>query len=398
MAASRKEAPVREFLEADPILALARPDILRDPYPAYAWLREHRPAFWYEPLASWVLTRHADCVAVLKDSTRFAADWRRIGEETPPQAVSIQTLDPPEHTEIRRLVMDALRSQGVAAVERMVAERARELLAQAARRASFDFVTEFAQPLALSTITGFLGVPTPDEAWFVPVADAIADGMDAGLWPERAEPAMKARAELADLTDGWLSGARRPGVVGIIAERAAGSGIDRTVIANTLRVLLHAGYTSSSKLLCLAAAALMEVPDGLGMLRRAADPGRAVEELVRYTSPVQAMARACVTEVTFGEVTARVGEAVTLLLGAANRDPARFAEPDTLRLDRHPNPHVGFGRGAHSCLGSSFAALQARTALSLLAKHHPATRSAGPLTYRRNLTLRSLDRFDVTLG
>jgi cytochrome P450 len=388
---------VREFPGADPILALARPDILRDPYPAYAWLREHQPVFWYEPLGSWMLTRYADCVAVLRDSVRFAADWRRIGESTPPQAVSVQTLDPPEHTEVRRLLMEALRSQDTAAIERMVAERTQELLARAARRSSFDFVTEFAQPLALSTITGFLGVPKPDEEWFLPVADAIADGMDAGLWPERAEPAMKARAELAELTDGWLAGPRRPGIVGFIAERIAGSGIDRTVVANTVRVLLHAGYTSSSKLLALAVAALMDAPGGLGTLWRAADPALAVEELVRHTSPVQAMARACVADVAFGDTTVRAGEAVTLLLGAADRDPARFPDPDTLRLDRHPNPHLGFGRGAHSCLGSSFAALQARTALSLLAENHPAARPAGPPAYRRNLTLRSLDRFDVIL-
>ncbi|MGH3389677.1 MAG: cytochrome P450 [Actinomadura sp.] len=394
----KREAPVREFLEADPILALARPGILRDPYPAYAWLREHRPVFWHEPLESWMLTRHADCVAVLGDSTRFAADRRRAGEETPPRAASVRTLDPPVHTEIRRLLTEALRNQDITAVERMIAERTRELLTRLARRSPVDFGAEFAHPLALSTITGLLGVPTPDVAWFVPIADAITDGMDAGLWPERAESAMKARAELAELTDGWLTGPRRPGVVGVVAEQAVRSGIDRTVIANTLRVLLHAGYTSAGRLLTLSVAALLDLPDGLGALRRTADPGRAVEELVRYTSPVQAMARTCVAEATFSDATVRAGEAVTLLLGAANRDPERFDDPERVRLDRHPNPHLGFGRGARFCLGSSFATLQARTALSLLVEHHPAARRAGPLTYRRNLTMRGLDRFEITLG
>ncbi|MGH3392950.1 MAG: cytochrome P450 [Actinomadura sp.] len=335
-------------------------------------------------------------MAVLSDGTRFAADRRRTGEETPPRAV--QTLDSPEHTEVRRLLTEALRSQDVTAVERMIAERTRELLTRSARRSPVDFGTEFAEPLALAAVTGLLGVPTPDVAWFVPIADTITDGMDAGLWPERAEPAMKARAELTELTDGWLTGPRRPGVVGVVAEQAARSGIDRTVIADTLRVLLHAAYTSAGRLLTLSLAALLDLPDGLGALRCAADPGRAIEELVRYTSPVQAMARTCVAETTFSDATVRAGEAVTLLLGAANRDPERFDDPDTVRLDRHPNPHVGFGRGARSRLGWSFATLQARTALSLLAEHHPAARRAGPLGYRRNLTLRGLDRFEVAFG
>jgi cytochrome P450 len=108
------------------------------------------------------------------------------------------------------------------------------------------------------------------------------------------------------------------------------------------------------------------------------------------------MARVCVVDTPFGETVVRAGEVVTLLLGAANRDPARFPDPDTLWLERHPNPHLGFGRGAHSCLGSTFAALQARVALTALAGS--GMRLIEAPTYRRTLTLRSVDRLNVALG
>jgi hypothetical protein len=149
---------MQELLKADPIISLARPELLASPYPAYRWLLENQPVFWYEPLGSWVVTRHTDCVRVLRDNVRFAADWRKVGERRPPGAASIQALDPPEHTVIRHLMVDALRIRSAAQVERLVAEEADALLTRLAGRTSFDLVRDFAQPLALSTITEFLGV------------------------------------------------------------------------------------------------------------------------------------------------------------------------------------------------------------------------------------------------
>src|SRR3954447_25640134 len=98
-----------DILESDPIRTLAEPIVLANPYPALAQLREKKPMFWYEPLESWIVTRYDDCVTVLRNTDRFAADWRRIGEEVPPHAISIQTVDPPDHTAIRRLLMTAIK-------------------------------------------------------------------------------------------------------------------------------------------------------------------------------------------------------------------------------------------------------------------------------------------------
>jgi cytochrome P450 len=381
---------------ADPVLALAQPGALQDPGATYAWLLDHRPVFWHEDLGTLLVSRHEDGSAVLRDRSRFASDFRRAGEDLPPAAISVQTLDPPEHTAIRHLLVDASRRLDYPALEGAITGAVRGRLAMLAERSSFDFVTEFAEPLAFSTILSVLGVAGPDLAWFRPVADAIVDGMDAGLWPEFAEPAMSARAELSALIDGWLARPPSDGVVAFAAAHAAGRGVSRTVLDNTLRVLIHAGYTSASKILSLGAVTLLSQPGAMNRLA-AGDLSLAVEELVRYESPVRAVTRVCVADAVIGGHAVRAGDAVTVLLGAANRDPARFAHPDELRLVRSPNPHLGFGRGVHSCLGASLARLQARVVFSTLARHYPRALLTGAPIFRRNLTLRGVQAVHIAL-
>ncbi|MFG3344260.1 cytochrome P450 [Streptomyces sp. NPDC048018] len=389
-------AQVDQTAPADPIKDLARPGILPDPYPAYAALRESTPLFWHEPLGSWVLTRHADCLAVLTDSTRFASDWRRAGEDVPAPLLSVQTLDPPEHTAIRHLLLDGFRAQDRHALHERLDHEVKELLGDLAARPSFDLVGELAEPLALRFVTAFLGVPAPEPDWFVPMSRTVVDGMDAGLWPEKHEPAVAARAVLAAYAGGWLADPPPTGLIAYVAAHADDSGVDPAVLRNSLRAVLHAGYESASRLLGNAARALLTTPGALAAFR-AAGPATAVDELVRIDAPVQADARVCVTDTELGGVTIRAGDPVTLLLGAANHDPLRFAHPTELRLDRAPNPHLGFGRGAHACLGASMAIRLAGSVLGTLATDHPGARAVAEPHHRRNLTLRGLDRFEVTL-
>ena len=383
-------------LDSDPIHALAAPDAQHDPFLVYAPLLEHRPVFWYEPLRSWVLTRYADCSAVLRDSDRFSTDWTRVGETVPPAARSIQSLDPPEQTPVRRLFVEAVRASHDDGARDEVTRQANARLDALSRRESFDFVTEFSEPFALATIARLLGVPEPDPAWFVPLANAISDGMDGHLWTERLAPATAARAELADLAARWLANPGPDGIVGFVARRARHYGVDAALVATTLRVALHAGYTSASKLLSLSAVALLGVPEGLHAFG-AADTNTAVEELTRYTSLVQGVARACVQDTDLAGVTVRQGDAVTLLLGAANRDPARFDKPADLRLARSPNPHLGFGRGTHACIGSLFAVMQTGIVFSILADRYPRARSVSAPTYPGNVTQRTVGHLEVSL-
>jgi cytochrome P450 len=392
-------------MTSDPILALADSDALRDPGPCYALLREHRPVHWHDSLQTLLVSRYADAVTVLRDSTRFGSDFRRAGEDLPPAAISVQTLDPPEHTGIRHLLVDAFRRLNWPTLRREMEQATLTRLAALAQRTRFDFVTEFAEPLAWSTVLSVLGVAGPELTWFGPVASAIVDGMDAGIWPEFGAPAMAARAELSRLTDGWLDGAAGDhaaggragtGVVAFAAAQADERGVDRTVLDNTLRVLVHAGYTSASKILSLGAATLLSRPGALAGLA-GGDLGTAVDELVRFESPVRALARVCVTQTKLGGHPLRPGDVVTVLVGAANRDPATFTKPNLLRLGRSPNPHLGFGRGAHSCLGAKLAAVQAGVVFAALARHYPRAQLVAAPVFRRNLTLRGLAKLEVTL-
>ncbi len=385
-----------EILSGDPILALAEPDVLADPYPSYTRLRE-APPFFYEPLDSWMFSRYADCAGVLRDTGRFAADWRRVGEQVPPRAINMLTLDPPEHTVVRHVFMDAMRDQDAGCLRETVLRQCSELLAALARRPCFDLLADLAEPLALSTTASYLGVPAPDGAWLSRAGRVVAAGMDAGLWPERGVAVRDAQEEFAVLVDGWLADPPDAGVLGALTRRAATGKVAPDVLANTVRGLLFSGYSSGSKLLALAAVELLHRRSvGLAEFTDA-DPARAVDELVRVASPIHAVARACLVDTEVGGIPVRAGQAVTLLLGAANRDPARFPAADRVMLDRHPNPHLGFGRGPKACLGSPFTAVLTRTVLRLLAERYPGARALDTPTYHPNLTLRSLHRFTVAL-
>lgn len=383
-----------EALSTDRILALAEPETLRDPYPAYARMRAAEPVYWSEAIDSWVLTRYEDCAAVLRNSRAFASDWRRTGEDVPAPLLSIQSLDPPEHTVIRHFMVNAIRTLDYPALQQVIADRVRERLAAVRRQESFDVVTEFAAPIALDTIVAVLGVARPDPEWFLPASQAIVDGMDAGVWPETYEPAVAARARLAELAESWLADPPDTGLAGYVAAHGPDSGIDRPVLLNTLRAVLHAGFESAGRLLAGALVTLATVPDALGRFA-AAEPPAAIEELVRHTSPVQADGRACVEETSIGGTVIRRGQAVTMLLGAANRDPARFPDPDALDFGRDPNPHLGFGRGAHSCLGQALATLQAGVVFEILAAECGRISAVAAPVYRRNLTLRGPARFEA---
>lgn len=382
---------------ADPLSTLADMSTPVDPYPVYTRLRETNPVYWSDLIGSWVLTRFDDCVSVLRDSARFASDWRRIGEEMPEPMLSIQSLDPPEHTRIRHFMVDAVRTLDHDALQRTVADHVRDRLNRLRSEDDFDYIAEFAAPLALDTITAVLGVPPLDHGWFLPISQTIVDGMDAGIWPETAAPAVAARAELADYAAGWLTNPPREGLVGYVAANAADSGIPRPVLLNTLRTVLHAGFESAGRMLGNGLVALLADRGALTRLTHS-DISRAVEELVRFDAPVQADARACVVQTRIGGTVIAPGDPVTMLLGAANRDPARFHDPDALDFMRHPNPHLGFGRGAHSCLGQSLAVLQAQVVFGTLASECPGIRAVSPPVFRRNLTLRGVSRFQVSIN
>ena len=377
------------------------PESVRDPYPMYRRLRETEPVYWHEDLRSWVLSRYAECQFVLSNPDLFTVDFRRVGIPTPPELLSIQTWDPPSHTPLRAFLASGFHEKDLAALQSLTNQRAEQMLARLAEREVFDFVTEFADPLALATITTFLGVepPASDES-FARLNDDLDRSMDSGLATDAGEAeqaGLRARAHFNVLANSWLDRNSQQGLIGYVSANSDSVDVPRDVLVNSLRAFFHAGFEVPSRFLGNAMLALLRRPGAISDLRLADSLEPALQELVRYSGPVHALSRACTEDTEVGGKQIARGQIVTALIGAANRDPAQFSAPDELVLNRKPNPHLGFGRGIHSCLGFPVGLIEARSTFSTIARSYPRVRLAGNPVPRRNATLRGLASLPLAL-
>ncbi|MDQ2877460.1 MAG: cytochrome P450 [Pseudomonadota bacterium] len=374
------------------------PENISNPYSLYARLREAAPVYWDEPLKSWLLTRHQDCVAVLRDTQHFAADPRRAGEPVPDAALTIQMLDPPEHDAVSSRLSIACRAQDLPAVRQRARRHADELLARLVENGGGEFMTDFAMPFSLAAICDFLGVEAPDVATLVPICNAFMQNMDAGLRPERAGPAARAQADLIALVDTWFHPAPQTGVLGVrLVQHSAGE-ISRAELMNNLYVMFNAGYQSAFSAIGNAVLALLRCERNLAQLLDPETLDLAVEELFRYDATAQAMSRICVEDVALGGTRISRGQMVVLLLGAANRDPEQFTRPNDLILNRTPNRHMAFGWGNHFCIGSLLAREMMTITLSSLRDNTPQIRLAGEPVHKPQATLRCLDHIPVSFA
>ncbi|MFF5265296.1 cytochrome P450 [Actinomadura viridis] len=369
------------------------PATLADPYPVYARLRTQAPVFWHAGMGCWVLSRYADCVAVLRDHQGFARDWRRVGEAVPEASLSVQSLDPPALAAVRGAFLRALHAQDLGAISGAAAGLLEVVFDRLADRGCFDLVAEVAQPLALQVICDLLGVAAPEVESFAAVSDAIMRGMDAGLDPARAEPARRARAELTALVASWFTETGGPG---LLADVRTAPDVPPAVVQNTARVMFQGGYSTMVAAIGNIAAVLLRHPGVLEEVRARPDLApAAVEELVRFDGPVQGTSRAATAQTVIGGRPIGAGQTVLTLYAAANHDPDVFNRPDELRLDRAPNPHLGFGWGPHACLGTLLAQTGLTVLLTALAAR-PPLRPCGPARRDETATMRRLAVLPVT--
>ncbi|WP_409464587.1 cytochrome P450 [Amycolatopsis sp. GA6-003] len=405
-AATRPLRPDRGVLAGEPEDVLAPhddpyyepldPRVLADPHPYYRRLREAHPVHWHGMLGSWVVTEHAAGRRVLADPARYASDFRRAGIEVPAASVSLQRLDPPEHTGIRRLLIAALHEMP----QRALADRLRETMTSRllglADSCPADLVRGFARPVALDTISRYLGVQPPGGEEFERYSNAIVRSMDAGLDPSRAEAGNEARAKLRDLVAGWLAAENQTGFVAAARRaRHVRPGISADLLANSLRAVLHAGYESSSRLLGAVLLRLARRPGLLDLLSGSDGADDLADELVRLDGSVQADGRICVADGELGGQRVRRGDVVIVLLAAANRDPAVFPSPDEVNPRPRRGLHLGFGRGAHSCLGAALVTLQLRTLFSCLRDNGITLTLADCPVWEDTATLRGLTTLPV---
>ncbi len=391
--------------------ALAHPRFKANPYPFYARMRQEHPVFQASvPVIGrgWFVTRYEDVVSVAKDD-RFSRDILPLVRWLPrfvrvPLTRQMLSQDPPDHTRLRKLVSQAFTPTRIERLRGRIQAVCDELLENVPQTGAFDLVRDYALPIPLTVISELLGIPKDERQHFHRLAHgslplSTASGI---LDVPRGLPYM------------WLitryfrrlfaERRARPGddlLSALVQAEAAGDRLDEDELLGIANLLLVAGYETTAHVIGSAALALLQHPDQLVRFVREPDlTTSSIEELLRYTSPVEMTTpRIAREDVTLASVTIPRGAWVIAVIGAANRDESVFRDPDTLDLARVPNPHVAFGQGRHFCLGANLARIEAQVALTTLFARFPGLRLAQPaesLRWHKILPLRGLVALPVT--
>ncbi|MDD9986097.1 MAG: cytochrome P450 [Spirochaetaceae bacterium] len=364
-----------------------------DPYPTYRRLRTLDPVHRMRTIDAWALTRYRDVEAVLRDHARFAnAD--RVFVET--ISMSLLELDPPEHTRLRLLVSKAFTPRAVARLHGRIQRITDELLDAVAGVERFDLVAALGYPLPVTVIAEMLGVRPRDLDLFKGWSNVLALSVNAILTTEEVraikQAADEAYAYFETIIDERRRQPREDLVSALLAAEEEGDRLTREEMLAVMLLILVAGNETTRNLIGNGMLALLRNPGELRRLRE--DPGlldSAVEELLRYDSPVQLDDRTVREDVEIGGKSIRAGKRVVAIIGAANRDPEVFDDPETLDIGRGEKSHLSFGRGIHYCLGAALAVLEARIAFASLLDRFPSIRLAAEPRYRDNVVLRGLD-------
>ena len=398
-----------------PVLDLFAPELLIDPYPWYREMLRAGPTDYTLPqmphVRGTLFSSHADVQAILRD-TRFGRDAFReaatkaLGEGPLSDSYALWFLfmDPPNHTRLRGLVSKAFTPRTVDQLRPAIAAVVEELLDRQADRPSFDLVNAYAYQVPVLVICDLLGVPTEDRGRFGAWSAALARGLD-NLTLADSEFIMQGNAAAAGLTDYFrqLIARRRhqPGadlLSGLIAAEQAGDRLSEDELLATCVLLFFAGHETTVNLIGNGVLALLRHPGELKRLRD--DPsliGNAVEELLRYDSTVQRTGRIATEDFSLRGRAYKKGDRVTLLVGAANRDPRQFTEPDRLDVKReNAGQHLSFAAGIHYCVGAPLARLEAQIAIATLLKRAPALRVLDDKPkWRSTFVLRGLRSLEV---
>jgi cytochrome P450 len=399
-------------------VGLLKPETFADPYPLARHLRETDPVHWSEELNGWMLTRYADVAAALHDP-RFAADrlpqldrlasmgWEPLRPLFHTMRGMFLFRDAPVHTRLRKLANRGFTRPSVEGL-RAEAQRLTEAhVDEVAATGRMDVLSDLAQELPLKVLSLVLGFPADVQPRLRAWSEDLARFFGSFTQTPRQLAAVQATVlEFSEYLRAALQERRHRATPGtdmlsaLVQER--GDVLTEDEIISSAILIVAAGHVTTTDLIGNSTLALLRDPDQAR--RVSADRGTpgflesAVEELLRYESPVQMTARLVREPVDLGGKRIRKGEWLILWLGAANRDPARFSDPDRLDLERTDNKHLAFGSGAHFCLGAPLARMQGQIAIPTLFRRFPAMRLADvPLVWKRNPTLRGLTSLPVVL-
>jgi cytochrome P450 len=391
---------------------LLDPEVLANPYPLYRRLRDEAPVHWDPYLHAWIVTRYEDSVTVLH---RFRAGRTPspdrlaeigLGELTPIAALMVRQmlfLDPPEHGRVRRLASAAFTPRRVAHLREHIRQIAEELVGELDGDAGFDVMSTLANPLPAIVTAEMLGVPTADhellKGWSQDFAEMLGNFQHN---PGRAQQMLQSvEAMVAYFQAAVIREAHEPteGLINALATAEVDGDrlTEEEIVANVI-VTMVGGQETTTNLIGNGLLTLLRQPEQLERLR--SDPAllpSAVEELLRYESPSQHTARLAPAGAVLGDKEIAEGTAVITVMGAANRDPERFADPDRVDLAREDNRHLAFGWAGHFCFGAPLARIEGQIAFETLLERfsHISLMPGHEIQWRPNLGLRGLTELPV---
>jgi cytochrome P450 len=366
------------------------PAFVANPYPAYADLRRGPRAVYHAETNQWLVPRHADVNALLRDrrlgrTYLHVATHAEMGRPEEPELVApfwhvirngMLDREPPDHTRLRRLVARAFTPRYVEGLRPQVQAVMDALVDRVAGAGSFDLIAELAEPLPVTVIAELLGIPEEDRRFLRPWSADICGMYELEPDDTTARRAVTAAVEFAEYLRALVRERRARPTPDLIGELAAvvdeGDRLTEDELIGTCVLLLNAGHEASVNGAGNAWWALFRNPDELRRLRddRALIP-TAVDELLRYDTPLQMFERWVLEDIEVGDVRIARGQELALLFGSANRDPAAFSDPDRLDIARDPNPHVSFGAGVHYCLGAPLARMELQIAFATILDRLP---------------------------
>ena len=368
------------------MLDLFSDDMRRNPYPAYDLLRAASPVFHFEPFDIWIILDHDGVKRALVDHDAFSSNLSHAAGHGNPGEWFI-FFDPPRHTKLRALISKAFTPRIVANLEPRIRQLSRELLDPIMNRGEIDLAAEYAVPLPMRVIAELLGVPAADWPRYRRWSDVILKIANTITRDEEAARAITdfraVTAEMRDFLPGMIEERRADRqddlLTRLVEAEVDGERLTQEEILGFVQLLLVGGQETTANLISNAILCFIENPDELARLRAAPEllPS-AIEEVLRYRSPLQWMPRATRRDVEMHGRIIPAGKAVLPLIGSANRDPKHFPNAGRFDITRDPNPHLAFGQGIHACLGGPLARLEARIALGDLLERMERFELASP--------------------
>jgi cytochrome P450 len=391
---------------------LTDPAVVADPYPAFAHAREAAPVQWHEGLRLWLAFTHAESNAVLRDR-RLGRIWvdkvpaERFAAFNLVHRNALLEMEPPNHTRLRRLVSAAFARGHVERlrpwVEALAGRLVDGLVERSAGRQPVDLLSGMAEQLPVDVIAELLGVPEADRPLLRPWSNAIVKMYEYGRTTAVEEAAERAADEFVTYLRA-LAAERRQNLGDdlishlVTVRDTEGDRLTEDELVTTCILLLNAGHEATVNVSGNGLLALLGHPDQLRRLRE--DPGllpTAIEELMRFDSPLQLFERTATEDVEIGGVTVPTGQKIAALLGSANRDPAAFADPDTLDVGRTDNPHISFGAGVHFCIGAPLARVELQASFGALLGRTSRLELGRPAQRRPEFVIRGLRELPVVL-